>query len=143
MGSYGDNYGGNYDVAVVSTGSGHMHRPSIPFAALISPIKTTPRQPQIIHSVLSAQCETRVVVNSLIKAHGKSKVLVNSLLKATGECKIVDPMFKLSDLRKGKANSHGYEITARKQPTQAELEEIADIAEIYEVYEMLERDGLL
>jgi hypothetical protein len=142
MGSYGDNYGSNYDVAQVQT-SGHQHRPSIPFIAAFSPIKVEPREPEIIQNVLTAQGIVSVLVNSFLSAKNKASVLANSFLKVQGECKLVDPTFKLSELKKGKASSHGYEVTAKKEVTQAELEEIAMIAEIAEVFDIAEGEGLI
>jgi hypothetical protein len=135
MGTYDPaSYGANYDIGVQVKKL--PPRFSIPFT--LSPeLKPKVKEPKIVEQAFEVPVKFAIVKHGLIKQSSAHKVVKHSFFKVQDERKVIDPVFKMSDLKKGSIVSHSFEITANKH------DELAEIAEVYEVYEMAKREGLI
>lgn len=136
MGVYGGNYGANYDTGVKQGNVGALPRKaSIPFTAA----QVKKREPEIIEREILVTIPLAVVKGSLARYRGELAVLRQSLIKTHIDLTLIDPEFRLSQLKKGIV-SHGYEIKTQKLPT--EREEVDEIMHLIEALDALDASDL-
>jgi hypothetical protein len=90
LGSYGDNFGGNYDVPQTG-GAGWQHRASIPVVLPVIKKRDEPKpEPEPVEIPLFASHSIAVIQNRQLQARHELTALLGRFFKASHEIKVND-----------------------------------------------------